>query len=326
MLMQETQAKDPGGATKGEPKAVQKKSSAKPESKSKRNTNSRAKPTRSAKLPAGIPGAVAVQDQIAEVARMVPADEPGAMPLNDDLKYVGKRVPRVDGGLKTTGRARYTADVYLPKMLYAKLVNSSVPHARIRSIDTSKAQAYPGVKAVHILKHLAGVAEVKDKSKELPSKFPIVRFAGQPIAGVAATSQAAANEAAKLVKIEYEPLPFVTSVEEARQPNAPTVYPAPAEMGGTAGGGGGATNVPQKGNVRGPNIGPRGAEKGSTQKGFAEADVTVEGDFRTQVQTHSALETHGVVADWKPDLLTVYASTQGTSTVRDELAEFFELP
>src|SRR5262249_28051082 len=159
----------------------------------------------------------------------------------------------------TTGRARYTADVYLPGMLYAKMVNSTVPHARIRSIDTSQAQAYPGVKSVYVLQHLKGVAQVKDKSQELPSKFPIVRFAGQPIAGIAATSQAAANEAAKLVKIGYEPLPFVTTVEDARQPNAPSVYPAPAEMGGSAGGGGGARNVPQKGNVRGPNIGPRGA-------------------------------------------------------------------
>jgi xanthine dehydrogenase YagR molybdenum-binding subunit len=182
------------------------------------------------------------------------------------------------------------------------------------------------VKAVYVLEHLSGVAEVKDKSKELPSKFPVVRFAGQPIAGVAATSQAAANEAAKLVEIDYEPLPFVTTVEEARQPNAPAVYPAPAEMAGTAGGGGGPSNVPQKGNVRGPSIGPRGAEKGSTQKGFAEADVVVEGDYKTQIQTHSALETHGVVADWKPDMLTVYASTQGTSTVRDEMAEVFGLP
>ena len=153
-----------------------------------------------------------------------------------------------------------------------------------------------------------------------------MRFAGQPIAGVAATSQTAANEAAKLVKIDYEALPFVTTVEEARQPNAPLVYPAPAEMAGSAGGGGGAKNVPQKGNVRGPALGPRGEEQGSTEKGFSEAEVLVEGDYKTQVQTHSPLETHGVVADWKPDLLTVYASTQGTSTVRDELAEVFAIP
>src|SRR5215469_12699 len=97
-------------------------------------------------------------------------------------------------------------------------------------------------------------------------------------------------------------------------------------MGGSAGGGGGAKNIPQNGNVRGPSLGPRGAEQGSTENGFSEADVVVEGNYKTQIQTHSPLETHGVVADWKPELLTVYASTQGTSTVRDELAEIFEIP
>lgn len=322
MLIQE-QTKDVGGATKDEPKSVQQKSQ---QGENNKNTTSPAKQTRAATLRAGIAGAVATQDQMADAKRLVPTDDADALPLNDELKVVGKRITRLDGAQKTTGRARYTADVYLPGMLYGKMVSSTVPHARIRSIDTSKARNYPAVKAVYVLQHLSGVAEVKDKSKELPSKFPIVRFAGQPIAGVAATSQAAANEAAKLVEIDYEPLPFVTTVEEARQENAPTVYPAPAEMAATAGGGGGAHNVPQQGNVRGPAIGPRGAEKGSTQKGFSEADVVIEGDYKTQVQTHSALETHGVVADWKPDMLTVYASTQGTSTVRDELAEIFEIP
>jgi xanthine dehydrogenase YagR molybdenum-binding subunit len=323
MQSQTSQAKDVQGATKGESKQVQKDAK---QNSGKKNTTSPAKQTRSATLAAGIPGAAVNEDGMAEVKRLVPADEPGAMPLNRNLQFVGKRVPRVDGPHKTTGRARYTADVYLPGMLYAKMVNSSLPHARIRSIDTSAAAAYPGVKGVYILKHLSDVAQVKDQSKEMPSKFPIVRFTGQPIAGVAATSQTAANEAAKLVKIEYEALPFVTTVEEARQPNAPLVYPAPAEMAGSAGGGGGAKNVPQKGNVRGPALGPRGAEQGSTEKGFSEAEVLVEGDYKTQVQTHSPLETHGVVADWKPDLLTVYASTQGTSTVRDELAEVFAIP
>lgn len=323
MLTQQSQAKDVQGATKGESKQVQKDTK---QTAEKKNTTSPAKPTRSATLPAGISGAVVHEDAVAGVKRLVPVDEPGPMPLNDDLKHVGKRVARVDGPLKTTGRARYTADVYLPGMLYGKMFSSNVAHARIRSIDTSEAEKYPGVKAVYVLNHLRDVAQVRDQSKETPSKYPIVRFAGQPIGGIAATSQSAANEAAKLVKIDYDVLPFVTTVEEARQPNAPLVYPAPAEMGGSAGGGGGAKNIPQNGNVRGPALGPRGAEQGSTEKGFSEADFVVEGNYKTQIQTHSPLETHGVVADWKPELLTVYASTQGTSTVRDELAEIFEIP
>ncbi|MGB8506759.1 MAG: molybdopterin cofactor-binding domain-containing protein, partial [Pyrinomonadaceae bacterium] len=80
------------------------------------------------------------------------------------------------------------------------------------------------------------------------------------------------------------------------------------------------------GNVRGPvRGGPHGQPPGDTEKGFKEADIIVEGEFRTQVQTHSALETHGIVADWKPEGLTVYSSTQGTGSVRDELAEIFKL-
>jgi xanthine dehydrogenase YagR molybdenum-binding subunit len=280
-----------------------------------------AKLTRTIRIPEGIVGA-----KIAEVEREVPLDEPPPLPLNAELSVVGRRTPRVDGRLKVTGAAKYTADVRLPGMLFARLVCSPHPHARIRSIDTSAAAAAPGVRAVHVLDRVLGNAELRDKSKELPAKYPIVRFAGQPIAAIAATTQAAADEAARLVKVDYELLPFVVNLEEARTDGAPQVFPGPADQAGTAGGGGGPAGVPQKGNVRGPvKGGPRGEPRGDVLKGLTESDITVEAEFRTQVQTHSALETHGVVADWKPDGLTVYASTQGTASVRDELAEIFNL-
>src|SRR5919206_438187 len=177
--------------------------------------------TRTMRVPAGIVGA-----KVEEIEREVPADEPPPLGLNSDLSVVGKRTPRLDGRLKVTGAAKYTADVRLPGMLFARMVTSPHPHARVLSIDTSAAAAHPQVRAVHILERVLDVAELRDKSKELPSKYPVVRFAGE---------------------------------------------------------------------------------------------------FRTQVQTHSALETHGVVADWKPEGLTVYASTQGTASVRDELADIFNL-
>src|SRR6185312_430884 len=170
------------------------------------------------------------------------------------------------------------------------------------------------------------VAEVKDKSKEAGLKFPTVRFVGQPIAAVAATSYPAAVEAARRVKVEYEPLPFVLSVDEARRPDAPLVYPGAATQGESAGGGGGGEDVPQKGNVRGPALGPNDKGKGDPKSVLASASSKSEAEYRTQVQTHSALETHGVVADWKPDMLTVWASTQSTSSVRDEMAMLFKLP
>ena len=256
------------------------------------------------------------------VDRQVPISEPPPLAANPDLKFVGKPTPRYDGALKVTGSGKYTADVHLPGMLYAHMAGATVPHGKILSIDTTAAEKHPGVKAVHVIQHVLGVAELRDPSKEIPSRYPIVRYYGQPIAAVAATSQQAANDAVALINVKYDTMPFVVERHAARAADAPLVYPGPADEAGTAGGGGGPANVPQVGNVHGP------ARKtvGSVEKGFAEADVVVEAEYFTQVQTHSALETHGVVADWKPEELTVYASTQGTASVRDEFASYFKLP
>jgi xanthine dehydrogenase YagR molybdenum-binding subunit len=277
--------------------------------------------TRTVHLPSGIMGG-----EMTEVERQVPQDEPPPLPVNEQLNVIGKRTPRIDGRLKVTGAARYTADIRLPGMLFAQIVTSPHPHARVRSVDTSAAERHPAVRAVHVLDRILGNAELRDKSKELPAKFPIVRFAGQPIAAVAAVTQADADEAVKLIKVDYEPLPFVVDTDKANEPDAPLVFPGAADQAATAGGGGGPQGVSQTGNVRGPvKGGPGGQPLGDVEKGLKEADVIVEGEFRTQVQTHSALETHGVVADWKPDGLTVYASTQGTGSVRDEFAAIFKL-
>jgi xanthine dehydrogenase YagR molybdenum-binding subunit len=274
------------------------------------------------KVPVGIAG-----EGITEVERTIASDEPPPLPVNEKLAVVGKPTPRLDGRQKVTGAARYTSDVRLPGMLWTRIVRSTVPHARIRAVDTSAAERAPGVRAVALVDHLLGGAELRDKSKEAPSQYPVVRYVGQPIAAVAAVTQAAADEAARLVRVEYEPLPFVVDVEEARKPDAPLVFPGAAESGGSAGGGGGPSDVPQTGNVRGPNkSGPGGPPIGDVERGLAEADVVVDATYRTQVQTHSAMETHGVVVDWHDDGLTVYASTQGTSTVRDELAEVLGIP
>ena len=242
-------------------------------------------------------------------------------PINKDLKYVGKSPERWDGLAKATGRARYTSDVQLPGMLYAKFVNANVPHAKVVSVDTSAAERHPGVRAVHVIEHVLGNASLRDPSLE-QANYPVVRYAGQPIAAVAATSPYAAEEAAALVKVKYEPLPFVVDLDRARAADAPLVYPGAADQGGTAGGGGGPHGVPQTGNVHGPSI----RKVADTEQGLRDADVVVEGHYVTQVQTHSALETHGVVADWKPEMLTVWASTQAVSSVREELAGFFKIP
>jgi xanthine dehydrogenase YagR molybdenum-binding subunit len=206
-------------------------------------------------------------------------------------------------------------------MLYARFVNASIPHGKILSIDTSAAESHPGVKGVHVIELLLGSAVLRDPSLE-SAKYPIVRYAGQPVAAVAAITPEAAEEAADKVKVKYEPLPFVVDQDLARGPNAPLVFPGAADQAGTAGGGGSASGIPQTGNIHGPSV----RKHGDAEQGFKDADVIVDARYTTQVQTHSALETHGVVADWKPELLTVYASTQGTASVREELAAFFRLP
>ncbi len=260
-------------------------------------------------LPHGIPGY-----NLGEVEREVPASEPPAWPINDKLKHVGKRVKRYDALAKVTGQAKYTADIQLSGMLYAKFFRSDTPHANIRSIDTSKAENHPGVYAVHVLKSDEG-------------DYPTVKYAGQPLGAIAASSLDIAEEAIRLVEIDYEYLDFVVDTEEAMKPEAPIVHKE--SLGAQSDGGDvGVTHdgSQAQGNLVGPSTGSfYGGPRGNLDNGFREADVIVERVYRTQVHTHLPLETHGVVVDWKPDLMTVYASTQSTAGVRDEMAAYFGL-
>jgi len=274
-------------------------------------------PKRTENFVFGIP-----QNGLQQKQREVPLDEPPPLPANSELTYIGKPTQRYDGPAKAMGKGKYTADIQLPGMLYARMVDATIPHGRIVSIDTSEAEKLPGVRAVHVIEHVYGVAELRDPKLETPSRYPTIRYAGQPIAGVAAMTQQIADDAAKLVKVQYDTKPFVVDRAEAREDDAPVVFPGPADAAGSAGGGGGPTDVPQKGNVHGP----KRRLNGDMDKGFADADVVVQSEYFTQVQTHSALETHGFVVDWKPDEITVYASTQGTASVRDEFADVFKLP
>jgi len=259
--------------------------------------------------------------------RRVPLDEPPPLAENAKLNVIGQPIPRADAVQKVTGRARFTFDVQLPGMLYARRVVSTVPHARVTAIDTSRAEQYPGVRAVYILDRQLQSAQLRDSKDEPKPRYPIVRYLGQPLAGIAAETERAADEAAKLVKVTYERLPHVTDLDLAMRPDAPVVFPGPTEQVATAGGGGAAPGLPQHGNVRGPDTGKMfGLPRGDARKALAEADVVVDATYRTQVQTHVPMETHGIVADWRDDGLTIFASTQFTTSVRDEAADMFGLP
>lgn len=249
----------------------------------------------------GLPG------QLRKVKLTLPDGELRPWDADTKLSVVGTEVPRIDGHLKVSGRAKYTFDVALPGMLWAAVLRSPHPAARVVAIDTSAAEKRPGVKAV------LAVAKAGDK----------LLFAGQDVAAVAAERPEQARDALAHVKVEYEPLPFVVDLVGAMKEKAPLVHAgAVAERQtegdepGAAGGGKGSGNVrPLPPSVR-----------GDAQKGLRESDVIHEATYLTQVQTHSALETHGLVVRWDgPKAMTVWASTQGIFSVRDELAEVFGL-
>jgi xanthine dehydrogenase YagR molybdenum-binding subunit len=211
------------------------------------------------------------------------------------FEQMGKPRPRGEAPLKVTGRAKYTYDVKLPGMLYGRMIGAEVPAGEILSIDTSKAEALPGVKAVWT------------------ADSRVVRFAGQDVAAVAAVSPDIARDAARLVKVTYKERPFTHELRAAMRPDAPLVYDLDKSPAGR--------DVPHKGNVAGPTGGRRGGGRGDVEKGFAEAEVVHEGTYYCPVHTHSQLETHGVVASWEGDQLTIYASTQAIFAVREGVAE-----
>jgi len=157
---------------------------------------------RKTKIRLGLPG------HYKEVEVSLPETEPVPWDIEEDLKVVGKRVPRVDGPDKAGGRARYTFDLQIPGMLHGAMLRCPFPHARLKRIDTARAKAHPGVRAVLVL-----------EEKEYP-------YAGYEVAAVAAVSETAARDALRLIDVEYEPLPFVTDPEEARKPGAAKVRPA----------------------------------------------------------------------------------------------------
>lgn len=256
---------------------------------------------------------VGVGKNLREITAEIPDNTPRPWDGSDELKYIGGYLKRIDGREKTTGRAKFTFDIQLPGMLYARFLRSPYPAAIVRKIDISKAQNAPGVKAILMVQ------------KKLPL---VVRFAGQEILAVAAETSYQAEAALKLVEVDYKIQPFVLDTTEAKKSSAPLVFNTDVEEQTTEGDiTEEETKVTQKGNIRGPKISPKDATPDEVDAAIAASDAVVESSYRTQVQTHCAMETHGVVARWDDlEHLTVWASTQGTFTVRDELASVLEIP
>ena len=262
---------------------------------------------------------VGYHEHFSTITRSVPDDEPPPWDAATPLNVVGKPVPRVDARDKVTGKAKYTRDIRLPGMLYGVIVRSPYAAAEIRSVDTAAAEKMPGVHAVYVLDR------------------PRVRFEGHELAAVAAETPEQAEDAARAIRIDYKPGPFVVSFAQAMRPDAPLVMRTGATEEGHVSVQTGVQPValawaadgpPQQGNVVGPARGSLfGKNRGDVPHAIQVSDAVVEQKFRTPVQTHSCLETHAATAYWESnDRLIVHCGAKSATRTREELADYFGLP
>ncbi|MDE0089295.1 MAG: xanthine dehydrogenase family protein molybdopterin-binding subunit [Candidatus Poribacteria bacterium] len=243
-----------------------------------------------------------------------------------EYKVIGTRPIRHDGVDKVTGRAIYGADFQITGLLHGRVLRSPHAHARIVSIDTSRAEAHPGVKGVVTAQDLP---EAEDKIADLGEGAVSLKYLcdnilasdkalykGHAIAAVAATDPHIAEEACELIDVEYEVLPPVLEVRAAMEPDAPIIHE----------------------NIRTSSLGETGDKpsnvashiqfkKGDIEKGFDEADIVIEREFVTGTVHQGYIEPHNATALYNPDgQLTVWCSTQGAFTVREQLAEILQYP
>ncbi|MFP4642317.1 MAG: xanthine dehydrogenase family protein molybdopterin-binding subunit [Dehalococcoidia bacterium] len=231
-----------------------------------------------------------------------------------EYRYVGKPTPRVDAEEIVTGEAEYIDDLNLPDMLYGKVLRSPYPHANILNIETSKAESLPGVRAVLTYKNVPDwKAGFPEHMCVLDSK---VRFVGDAVALVAAETEEIADEALELIDVEYEQLPAVYDMEEARKPDAPQLY---SQFPGNIAPGG----LP----FFGPNT-LQNIVRGDVEKGFEEADFVAEGTYGYENKPNPLTpEPPGAIVRWEgPDKLTVWTSTQSPYLVKKVIGKALGLP
>jgi len=233
-------------------------------------------------------------------------------PPAEGFNLIGARARKADSISKATGAERFTDDIALPRMAHGRILRSPFPHARIRHIDTSKAEALPGVYAV-----LVGA--------ELPVRYGIIpwtpderalsadkaRYVGEGVAAVAAVDEETAIRACDLIEVDYEVLPPVLDPTAALHPDSPLVH-----------------DVDWKDRPRKDNLCKEvDLSFGDVQAGFAEAAATAEGRWRYEGSTHAPIEPHCAIGSWSPDgLLTVWSSTQVPHYLHRELSKVLQIP
>ena len=217
-------------------------------------------------------------------------------PVEKKEKWIGKKVPQILSSKKAAGKLKYPSDIYLENMLWGVVVRSKYPHAVIKRIDTTKAENFPGVVKVLTWRDIPGEngfgIVVHDQPALCKDK---VRYVGDAVALIAAETREIAEKARELVEVEYEPLPVVKDPILAMSEDSPKVH--------------------EKGNIHLHTV----INKGDIDKGFGEADLIIENEYRTGRQEHAYLETESGVAyyDEDTDLLTVWCG--GQYAFRDQI-------
>ena len=239
------------------------------------------------------------------------------------LKTLGRSTTRIDAKQRVTGKANYTSDVSLPGMLYARVLRSPHPHARIVKIDASKALAMPGVKAVVTHENckfvwgagsVAGgrqyVEEVKKITKQRRYAFNNpVRFVGEPVAAIAAIDRHTAEEALRHITVEYEVLPFVLDPEAAMKPGAVQIWPD------------GNLSLDIKNEAK-----PITERRGNVEEGFRNSAMVFEDRYSTTFVHNAQMEPRASLAAWDGDQLTVYTPTGGIANCRTDMARDLGIP
>src|SRR6266511_2332877 len=220
-----------------------------------------------------------------------------------ELKYVGHSVARVDGVEKVTGKAKFVGDLIIPGMLHGKILRSTYPHARVRSIDASRAETLPGVVAVLSAADIADLNAIYNGRPVIAMNK--VHYVGEPVAAVAALDLATAEEALALIEVDYEELPAVVGIDAAIRKDAPLIH-----------------------EEKGSNIGTHEkVERGNVEEGFAQSDVIVEDTFTFPMVYHYAMEPHSVIAQYDDnDEITVWSSAQHPFQVRGDISRLFKVP
>ena len=251
-----------------------------------------------------------IVDAIETVAKKTP------IPAAEGESNIGRNFFRTDSLEHVRGKSVFGADVFRPNMVYGKIMRSEYAHARIKSIDTTEAKKLEGVLAVitgnEISQGYFGV-DIKDRLVLATDK---VRYRGDAIAVVAATSEEKASEALTLIKVAYEPLEPVFDIKKAMTPGAPVIHEKLQEYQISF-------ETEKKGNI----CTVTNVKLGNIKKGFAESDIVLEDAFSTQIQHQSSLETHAALAEVNTNgRITVWSTTQKPFAMRRYLSESLKIP